>query len=144
MAYSGINKSKSYFNTKLWTGTGSNGNAISGIGFAPDLAVGVFVGFDSPRSLGKKEQGASVSAPIFKDFMKKALFDKPAIPFRIPPGIRLVRVQAETGRLARPGDRRVILEAFKPGTMPKGQIKVLDGSEVEPGSDPTFGLGGLY
>ena len=37
MAYSGINKSKSYFNTKLWTGTGSNGNAISGIGFAPDL-----------------------------------------------------------------------------------------------------------
>ena len=37
MAYSGINKSKSYFNTKLWTGTGSNGNAISGVGFAPDL-----------------------------------------------------------------------------------------------------------
>ena len=114
------------------------------IGFSPDLAVGVFVGFDAPRSLGKREQGASVSAPIFKEFMKNALSNKPSIPFRIPPGIRLVRVDAETGRLARPGDRRIILEAFKPGTVPKGETRVLDGYENMPKSAPTVGIGGLY
>ena len=76
--------------------------------------------------------------------MEKALINKPAIPFRIPPGIRLVRVDAGTGRLARPGDRRIILEAFKPGTIPKGQTQVLDGSEDTPKSAPTVGLGGLY
>ncbi|MBT4940845.1 MAG: penicillin-binding protein 1A [Rhodospirillaceae bacterium] len=126
--------------------TGTTNQALDTwfIGFSPDLAVGVFSGFDTPRSLGKREQGASVSAPIFKEFMKNALADKPAIPFRIPPGIRLVRVEANTGRPARPGDRRVILEAFKPGTVPTGQVQVLDGSEETPTSAPTEGTGGLY
>ena len=114
------------------------------LGFSPDLAIGVFSGFDTPRSLGKREQGASVSAPIFKEFVKAALDGKPAIPFRIPPGIRLVRVDAVTGRPARPGDKRVILEAFKPGTVPTGQEQVLDGSEETPTSLPTSGTGGLY
>ncbi len=126
--------------------TGTTNKALDTwfIGFSPDLAVGVFVGFDAPRSLGKREQGASVSAPIFKEFMGHALFDKPSTPFRIPPGIRLVRVDAGTGRLARPGDRRIILEAFKPGTIPKGQTQVLDGSEDTPKSAPSVGIGGLY
>jgi len=126
--------------------TGTTNQALDTwfIGFSPDLTVGVFVGFDTPRSLGKREQGASVSAPIFKEFMRDALLDKPAIPFRIPPGIRLVRVDAATGRLAQPGDKRIILEAFKPGTVPKGQMQVLDGSEDAPVSVPTGGIGGLY
>ena len=62
--------------------------------------------------------GKPVAAPVFRDFMSAALKDKPAIPFRIPPGIRLVRVDATTGQLARPGDKNVIYEAFKPGTEP--------------------------
>jgi penicillin-binding protein 1A len=126
--------------------TGTTNKALDTwfVGFSPDLAVGVFVGFDAPRSLGKREQGASVSAPIFKEFMKNALANKPSIPFRIPPGIRLVRVDAETGRLARPGDRRIILEAFKPGTVPKGETRVLDGYENILKSAPTVGIGGLY
>jgi penicillin-binding protein 1A len=126
--------------------TGTTNRALDTwfIGFSPDLAVGVFVGFDIPRSLGKREQGASVSAPIFKEFMKNALFNKPSIPFRIPPGIRLVRVDAGTGRLARSGDKRIILEAFKPGTVPKGQVRVLDGYENPRKSAPTIGIGGLY
>ena len=126
--------------------TGTTNRALDTwfVGFSPDLAVGVFVGFDNPRSLGKREQGASVSAPIFKEFMKNALFNKPSIPFRIPPGIRLVRVDAGTGRLARSGDKRIILEAFKPGTVPKGQVRVLDGFENPRKSAPTLGIGGLY
>ncbi len=99
------------------------------VGFAPDLAVGVFAGFDQPIPLGRRETGSSVSAPIFRDFMTRALEGKPAIPFRVPPGVRLVRVNAKTNLPARPGDKRVILEAFRPGTEPSSAATVIDGSD---------------
>ena len=116
------------------------------LGFSPDLAVGVFAGFDTPRSLGKREQGASVAAPIFRAFMADALSDKPAIPFRIPPNIRLVRVNSTSGQPARPGDRRVILEAFKSGTVPQGKQEVLDGINLAESVPLTssFGTEGIY
>ncbi|MEE9195275.1 MAG: penicillin-binding protein 1A, partial [Alphaproteobacteria bacterium] len=56
------------------------------IGFSPDLAVGVFIGFDDPKTLGRRETGSSVAAPLFRDFMAEALKNRKAIPFRIPPG----------------------------------------------------------
>ena len=76
--------------------------------------------------------------------MKNVLCESPASPLRIPTGIRLVRVDSVTGRPARPGDKRVILEAFKPGTAPTGESEVLDGSEETPTSAPSVGTGGLY
>ncbi|MCW9044782.1 MAG: penicillin-binding protein 1A [Alphaproteobacteria bacterium] len=118
------------------------------VGFSPDLALGIYVGFDTPRTLGKKETGSSVAAPIFKDIMGEALKDKPNIPFRIPPGVRLVRVNAKTGALARPGDRDIILEAFKPGTIPTGEMAVIEGvsDTISGGTEgfPASGTGGLY
>src|SRR5690606_9216113 len=69
------------------TGTTNDSRDAWFIGFAPDLAVGVYAGFDNPRSLGPHEQGASVAAPVFRDFMAAALKGKPAVPFRIPPNI---------------------------------------------------------
>ena len=123
------------------TGTTNDSNDAWFVGFAPDLAVGVFTGFDSPRPLGKGETGSSVAAPVFKTFMEAALADKPAIPFRIPDGISLVRVNADTGVVAAPGDREVILEAFKPGTEPYAAGPVLDGSEQVPAA-PAGGTGG--
>ena len=116
------------------------------IGFSPDLAVGVYVGFDRPRSLGPHEQGASVAAPIFKRFMSEALADEPVVPFRVSPGIRLVRVNAQSGLPARPGERNVILEAFRPGSEPVGQGAVLDGSGGLVLDETTLrtGTGGLY
>ena len=100
--------------------TGTTNDSIDAwfLGFSPDLAVGVFVGFDEPGTMGPYEQGASAAAPVFRDFMDEALRGKPAVPFRIPPSVRLVRINAETGELARPGDEQVILEAFRPGTEP--------------------------
>ncbi|TCS62153.1 penicillin-binding protein 1A [Varunaivibrio sulfuroxidans] len=130
--------------------TGTTNKAMDAwfVGFSPDLAVGVYTGFDDPHSLGPHEQGASVAVPIFREFMAKALTGKPPTPFRIPPGIRLVRVDATTGRPALPGDRNVILEAFKPGTIPMGKTAVLDGVETVSGEAPTpavgSGSGGLY
>jgi penicillin-binding protein 1A len=126
------------------TGTTNDSKDTWFMGFAPDLAVGVFAGFDEPRPLGRRETGSSVSAPVFRDFMAAALDGQPAIPFRIPPGIRLVRVNVETGRVARAGDKRVILEAFKPGTVPSGDQAVIDGGYNPMTGAATGGTSGLY
>ena len=73
----------------------------------------------SRAALGRAAQGGHTAAPIAKDFMKLALADKPATPFKIPPGIRLVRIDAKSGMRPAPGEGgRTILEAFKPGTAP--------------------------
>lgn len=101
------------------TGTTNDYTDAWFVGFSPDLAVGVFLGFDTPRTLGVRETGGGSAAPIFRDFMAAALADKPGIPFRIPPGVRLVRINAETGAMASAGDAKVIFEAFKPGTEPR-------------------------
>ncbi|MBO6824999.1 MAG: penicillin-binding protein 1A [Sneathiella sp.] len=135
------------------TGTTNDSNDAWFVGFSPDLAVGVYVGFDQPRSLGPREGGAGVASPVFRDFMKDALKDSPAIPFRVPEGIRLVRVVASTGEIARPGDRGVIWEAFKTTDRIDRAGSVLDGSDLGgaggvelqgPKNPVTFGTGGLY
>ncbi len=134
------------------TGTTNDSLDTWFVGFSPDLAVGVFAGFDEPKTLGPKETGSSVAAPIFRDFMAAALKDQPAIPFRIPAGIRLVRVNGDTGRLAKPGDRKVVLEAFKPGSEPSGEQVVIDGgynpwtgsSSGSEGGPALTGDSGLY
>jgi penicillin-binding protein 1A len=126
------------------------------VGFSPDLVAGVFVGFDTPKSLGDKETGSAVAVPIFKRFMEEALAEQPAIPFRVPPGIRLVRVNAKTGLPAGSADRErdVILEAFKPDRLPTARAEVLaglsdEGDDDGPSGIPGAGLGtagpgGLY
>ncbi|MEN8723554.1 MAG: penicillin-binding transpeptidase domain-containing protein, partial [Alphaproteobacteria bacterium] len=131
------------------TGTTNESRDAWFVGFSPDLAVGVYVGYDNPRSLGRRETGSSAAAPIFRDFMKAALKGKPATPFRIPPDIRLVRVNVKTGKGALPGDRNVILEAFKPGTGPDTEASVVDGtyrggSSGSSGNSGLSGTGGLY
>jgi penicillin-binding protein 1A len=92
------------------------------IGFTPDLVVGVYLGFDNPSPMGHGETGGNVSAPVVRDFFKIALADQPPIPFRAPPGIKLVRVNHKTGLPAHPGDPKTIMEAFKPTQEPLGSV----------------------
>jgi penicillin-binding protein 1A len=117
------------------TGTTSDFKDAWFIGFTPDVVVGVYVGYDKPRSLGRGETGGAVAAPIVRDFMKVALAGKPAVPFRVPPGLKLVRVNLKTGARAQPGDAKVILEAFKPGTAPPDGYAVVgdNGAPVQGG-----------
>lgn len=96
------------------TGTTNKNQDAWFVGFSPDLVVAVYVGFDEPRSLGRIETGAAAALPIFQSFMKGALASQADIPFRIPAGIRLVRVNHDTGRPAQPQDKAVITEALKP------------------------------
>lgn len=116
------------------------------VGFSPDLVVGVFAGFDSPRSLGRNEEGSSVAAPIFRDFMAEALKEETPIPFRIPEGVRLVRVDPVTGQLANAGAKNTILEAFRQGSFPNKEEQVLDGfnSLVQTKTKLRTGTGGIY
>lgn len=88
------------------------------LGFSPDLVVGVYVGFDTPSTMGKGEAGSRVALPVFKRFMEKALENVPNAPFRIPDGVSLVWVDAKTGEIARPDQPGAIMEAFRPGTEP--------------------------
>jgi penicillin-binding protein, 1A family len=86
------------------------------VGYSPTLVVAVYVGFDSPRTLGHKHYGAVVAGPIFTAFMEQALAGKPPVPFQVPKGAQLVRVNPFTGNRATSADKTVIYEAFKPGT----------------------------
>ena len=68
------------------TGTTSDAKDVWFVGFSPDLVVGLYLGYDKPRTLGRAAQGGRIAAPIAKDFMKLALADKPPTPFKVPPG----------------------------------------------------------
>ncbi|NQY97447.1 MAG: penicillin-binding protein 1A [Henriciella sp.] len=100
--------------------TGTTNDYVDALffGFSPDLVVGIWTGFDTPRTLGEGEGGGSVAGVIFTEFMERALADEPALPFRIPPGVRLVSVDARTGGMPTFATEEIILEAFRPGTEP--------------------------
>jgi penicillin-binding protein 1A len=137
------------------TGTTNDWKDAWFIGFSPDLTCAVYLGYDKPRTLGRTSTGGHVAAPIARSFFDIALADKPAIPFRVPAGIKLIRVDSQTGMRAGPGDTgKTILEAFKPGTAPPDNYSVIgvadaDGRTpaISPDMDRTIvrpGTGGLY
>src|ERR1700710_1915979 len=114
------------------TGTTNDAKDLWFVGFSPDLVVGLYVGYDKPRSLGRAAQAGHTAGPIARDFMKFALADKPAVPFRIPPGIKLIRVDAKSGMRAGPEAGKTILEAFKPGTAPSDNYAAIGvGGDVD-------------
>jgi penicillin-binding protein 1A len=135
------------------TGTTNDEKDVWFVGFSPDLVVGLYLGYDKPRSLGRGAQGGRTAAPIAKDFMKLALADKPAIPFKVPAGIKLITVDQMSGMRASPGSGRTVLEAFKPGTAPPDNYSVIgvadaDGRSLsvspDAGNIMRPGTGGLY
>jgi penicillin-binding protein 1A len=133
------------------TGTTNDLKDVWFIGFSPDMVVGVYVGYDKPRNLGRGATGGNLAAPIAKDFLKLALVDKPAVPFKVPAGIKLIRVDAKSGMRAGPSGG--ILEAFKPGTAPPDNYSVIGVADVDgrslmvphdAGNIMRPGTGGLY
>jgi penicillin-binding protein 1A len=111
------------------TGTTNDYKDAWFVGFTPDLAVGVYIGYDQPVSMGHGETGGSLAAPVVRDFLKEALKDVPPVPFRAPPGIKLVRVNKKSGLPAGSGDKSAIMEAFKPGQEPAGAVAEVIGAE---------------
>jgi penicillin-binding protein 1A len=107
------------------TGTSNEERDAWFIGFTPDLVVGTYVGFDNPKPMGKGRTGGELVAPIVADFMKLALKDKPATPFRVPRAIELIPIDAKSGKRGIFGQPGVILEAFKPGDEPPDSTKII-------------------
>lgn len=132
------------------TGTTNDEKDAWFIGFTPEIVVGIYLGYDKPKPMGKGSTGGLLSAPIARDFMKVAIADRPAIPFRVPAGIKLVRIDRKSGQRTSAGDGNAILEAFKPGTAPPDGYSVAgyagtDGSNPEPVTPVArSGTGGLY
>jgi penicillin-binding protein 1A len=95
------------------TGTTNNNYDAWFIGFTSNLVIGVYVGFDNPKTLGKYETGSKVALPIFKDFVKNALFKEDFKEFKIPEGIYLASINYDTGLKSSLGDKNTIIEALK-------------------------------
>ncbi len=95
------------------TGTTNNNTDTWFIGFTSNLVVGVYVGYDNPKRLGKYETGSKTALPIFKDFIKNAVNNYEARPFKTAKGIKMVVIDAETGKKADFGSKKTIIESYK-------------------------------
>ena len=96
------------------TGTTNKNMDAWFLGFTSKLVIGVYVGFDEPKSLGKYETGAKAALPVFKKFVEKVVKKKDARPFKVPKNINLVMVDSETGLQPNANTKNVIYESFKP------------------------------
>ena len=123
------------------TGTTNKNKDAWFIGYTPDLVIGVYVGYDQPKSLGYKQTGSSVAVPIFKKFAEKIKINKNKKPFRIPAGISFVRIDPTSGNVST--KQNSIVEPFILGSEPYlDNIKIIDGLENF-NNDSISGTGGL-
>lgn len=113
------------------TGTTNGPQELWFSGFNQNLATTVFVGFDQPEPLGEREQGATVAAPIWIDYMKQALAGEPEAGLRRPDGIVDRLVDRDTGALATPGDPNAVFEFFLAENAPEIDAEQIPGSEAD-------------
>jgi penicillin-binding protein 1A len=137
------------------TGTTNGPTNVWFVGGTPDIVAGLYMGFDQPRPMGGYAQGGTLAAPVFRQFAKEVLADADKRPFKIPPGIRMVRVDRRTGKRVfdtwpdsegyKPD---VIWEAFKPESEPRRLARAVDPfakrEVVRSDSDFLQSTGGIY
>jgi penicillin-binding protein 1A len=111
------------------TGTTNDMKDAWFVGFVPQLVAGVWVGYDQEKSLGASGSGGQAAAPIWTDFMKRALAGKPALDFVPPANVTFALINPRTGRLARQGSEGSVMECFITGTEPT----IYDGDAPRPG-----------
>jgi penicillin-binding protein 1A len=100
------------------TGTTNDMKDAWFVGFIPQLVAGVWVGFDQERSLGAGGSGGQAAAPIWVEFMQRAVAGMPAQNFTVPPNVAFATINPRTGRLAREGSEGSLQECFISGTEP--------------------------
>jgi penicillin-binding protein 1A len=110
------------------TGTNTGPTNVWFVGGSPDLVGGVYIGYDRPRPMGGYAQGSTIAVPVFRQFAQMAMKTMPIIPFKAPPGIRMVRIDRHSGKKVFdgwPNDNDplspIIWEAFKPESEPRRQ-----------------------
>ena len=95
------------------TGTTNDNYDAWFIGFSSNLIIGVYIGFDNPKTLGKYETGSKAALPVFKNFVENALFKDDFSDFEIPENIFLTSLNYDTGLKSSLGDKNTIIEALK-------------------------------
>ena len=95
------------------TGTTNDNYDAWFIGFTSNLVVGVYIGFDNPKTLGKFETGSKVALPVFKNFIENSLFKEDFDEFKIPKNIYLTSLNYDTGQISSLKDKNIIIEALK-------------------------------
>lgn len=115
------------------TGTTNDNRDAWFLGFTPDRVTGVWVGYDDGHSLGRRETGGRVAAPVWLDFMRAAVEGRPKEDFPVPEGIEFARIDAETGLLAGSGAKQTFAAAFLHGTVPPAaEVRELAPSSAVP------------
>ncbi len=95
------------------TGTTNDNYDAWFIGFSSNLVIGVYIGFDNPKTLGKFETGSKAALPVFKDFVENSLFKEDFKEFVIPENIFLTSINYDTGLKSSQDDKKTIVEALK-------------------------------
>lgn len=130
------------------TGTTNDEKDAWFVGFTPSIAVGVYVGFDQPKPMGRGSTGGQLAAPIVKAFLKDAREGEPVEEFQAPDGMNFVQVDLNSGRPSSGGGS--ISEAFKPGMFPTSTYSLIGFQDTVTPQAPaaqqgvTLGTGGLY
>ena len=95
------------------TGTTNKNTDTWFIGFTSNLVIGVYIGYDNPKSLGKFETGSKTAMPVFKEFIKKTANTDNARPFKVAENIKMMVIDAKTGKKANSKTKQAIIESFK-------------------------------
>jgi penicillin-binding protein 1A len=127
--------------TAAKTGTSNDFQDAWFVGYTPEVLTGVWVGFDTKRSLGEKETGGRVAAPIWLDFMKHAVANQPIGEFPLPQGIAFSYIDPKTGLRPSPG-RPAMLECFRRGTEPQAIAVAAAAAPPQQGSSENEGANG--
>jgi penicillin-binding protein 1A len=104
------------------TGTTNKNTDTWFIGFTSNLVIGVYVGMDDPKPLGKYETGSKVALPIFKNFVKKGVKKSDARPFKVSNGITMMVIDPITGEKAKFSSKDTIIEAYKDKNVIDGKV----------------------
>tara|TARA_B100001057_G_scaffold238754_1_gene239014 strand:+ start:40 stop:2379 length:2340 start_codon:yes stop_codon:yes gene_type:complete len=113
------------------TGTTNDNTDAWFIGFTSNLVIGVYVGMDNPKPLGKFETGSKAALPIFEEFVKKAIKKSDARPFKVPEDITLMVVDPDTGNKAKFSSKNTIIESYKSKNISNGKILYLNNNRLD-------------
>ncbi|MBO6488792.1 MAG: PBP1A family penicillin-binding protein [Pelagibacteraceae bacterium] len=123
----GTGKKLKNLNVPLAGKTGTTNEYLDAwfIGFTSDLAIGVYIGYDTPKSLGKFETGSKAALPIFKKFVESAMYKEDMKPFKIPENIYFFPVDYNTGEITSFSEAKAISESFKENSLKEINLKNL-------------------
>ncbi len=113
------------------TGTTNENTDAWFVGFTSNLVIGVYVGMDNPKPLGKFETGSKAALPIFKEFIEKAVKKSEARPFKVPKKMTLMVVDPSTGEKAKFDSKNTIIEAYKTKNVLNGKVLYSDNNRLD-------------